>query len=185
MAAQVLPTLSGESDFEALYDALRMRARYYLRREQNACSMSPTILVHEAWISLSKSRAQRIVDAAHYARLVSRVMRNLLVDHARRKNAIAHGGALRRVEWDETLPASAGSSHTTLAVAAALEKLALLSPQLAEIVELRYFAGFTEDEVAQVMGLSSRSVRRQWQAARSLLLGTLKSPVAEVRGATE
>jgi RNA polymerase sigma factor (TIGR02999 family) len=176
MAAPVTSTcVNGMHTFESLYNALRAQAKYYLRMEQNASSMSPTVLVHEAWISLAKSKDVKVVDSAHYAKLVSRVMKNLLIDHARRKRSISNGGAMQRVEWNEAIPALGDDDERLLAVAAALDKLALQSPQLAELVELRYFAGFTEAEAGQILGISGRTVRRQWSVARLRLLAALQS----------
>ncbi|MGC9944917.1 MAG: ECF-type sigma factor [Bryobacteraceae bacterium] len=167
--------LTGNDTFESIYGALRAQARQYLRREQNAYSMSPTVLVHEAWISLARARRLHVNDSSHYVRLVSRVMKNLLIDRARRKRAAANGGAMQRIEWNDAMAAPEDDSSLTLAVAAALEDLAVQSPGLAAIVELRYFGGFTETEVAQIIGVSTRTVRRQWRVARLRLLEILHS----------
>ena len=161
--------------FESVYGALRAQARQYLRREYNARSMSPTLLVHEAWVSLAATSRVQVKDRSHYVRLFSRVMRNLLIDHARRKKAAINGGTLRRVECSSTILAREEDADRILAVAAALEKLAQQSPHLATLVELRYFAGFSESEIAQIMGISSRSVRRQWTVARLRLLESLQA----------
>jgi RNA polymerase sigma factor (TIGR02999 family) len=160
--------------FESIYGALRAQARQYLRREYNAHSMSPTILVHEAWVSLAASSSLQVKGRSHYVRLFSRVMRNLLIDHARRKKAAINGGALRRVECSGTILAREEDADKILAVAAALDRLAQQSPHLATLVELRYFAGFNECEIAQIMGISSRSVRRQWNVARLRLIESLQ-----------
>lgn len=169
------PPTAGNYTFESIYGVLRAQARHYLRKEQNAYSMSPTVLVHEAWISLARSRKLNVSDSSHYVRLVSRVMKNLLIDRARHKKAEAHGGCMQRIEWNDATPAPEDDSDLTLAVAAALDGLAVRSPRLAALVELRYFGGFTEAEVAQILGVSSRSVRRQWRVARLRLLEILQS----------
>jgi RNA polymerase sigma factor (TIGR02999 family) len=169
------PLSQGHFDFESVYGALRAQARRYLRSEQNAQSLSPTVLVHEAWMALARSRRQNIGDRTHYVRLLSRVMKNLLIDHARRKKALTNGGAMQRVEWDDATAAAENNCDLTLAIATAMDDLAILSPRLATLVELRYFGGFTEAEVAQIMHLSVRSVRRQWRVARLRLLEVLKS----------
>jgi RNA polymerase sigma factor (TIGR02999 family) len=101
-------------------------------------------------------------------------MKNLLIDRARSRRAAVHGGALQRVEWDEARAASDEDADLVLAVADAMKDLALRSPQLATLVDLRYFAGFTEEEVAQIMGVCSRTVRRQWREAREWLLQSMK-----------
>ncbi|HTX35196.1 MAG TPA: ECF-type sigma factor [Bryobacteraceae bacterium] len=176
MAATALPALGdGALSFETLYQTLRKKAKYYLAKERNACSMSPTVLVHEAWLSLARSTAVNVADGSHYVRLIGRVMRNLLIDYARRKKALINGGALERVEWADDLAALREAPDNLLALEAALDKLALQCPSLAAVVELRYFAGLTEEEAAQVLGISARTVRRQWRLARLRLLHDLTS----------
>jgi RNA polymerase sigma factor (TIGR02999 family) len=172
-----------EYPFESLYGALHAKARHYLRREQNADSLSPTVLVHEAWLSLARSKELYIHDADHYLRLVSRVMRNLLVDHARKKNSSLRGGGLRRVEWSEVPVISREERDLMLAVAASLKQLAEASPRLAAVVELRFLSGLTETEVAQNLGVSIRTVRRHWRMARQHLLDSLQSAGALGRSA--
>jgi RNA polymerase sigma factor (TIGR02999 family) len=180
MAATAFPSpRDPDYSFENLYHALRNQARYYLAKERNACSMSPTVLVHEAWLSLARSTAVNVADAAHYVRLVGRIMRNLLVDHARRKKSAIHGGALQRVECTSDLPALRELPDDLLALEVALEKLALQCPSLAEVVELRYFSGLTEEEAGQALGVSPRTVRRQWRLARLRLLHDLTHPLQE------
>jgi RNA polymerase sigma factor (TIGR02999 family) len=164
------PCSHANDAFESTYYALRQQARRYLRQERNAPSMSPTVLVHEAWIALAKARRVEISDGIHYVRLISRVMRRLLIDHARRKRALVNGGGMRRAEPAEPAAALCPDSETMLAVVRALEVLAIESPHLAELVELRYFAGLTETETGQILGLCGRTVRRQWGVARLRLL---------------
>jgi RNA polymerase sigma factor (TIGR02999 family) len=173
-------TLAG---IETMYDALRRQAKYHLRREMNAQSISATVLVHEAWIALARSSILRVVDDDHYTRLFSRVMRNLLIDRARRKKSEINRASMQMLQLrDETSAVSDRTEDELLAVAEALEKLAARSPRLAEVVELRYFCGFTEDEVAQILRLSSRSVRRLWSVARLRLLETLSNGKADRNG---
>ena len=170
------------SGIETLYDALLRQARYHLARERNAQSMSATTLVHDAWIALARSSLLRVVDSDHYTRLVSRVMRNLLIDRARRKNSEINGGSMQRLQtWDD-IPAAHNGTEDVLLVAEALERLAALCPRLAELVHLRYFCGFTEEEAAQILRVSSRSVRRQWRVARLRLLEILSDRKADGNG---
>src|SRR5438270_150988 len=117
--------------FEAVYAALRAQARRYLRAEQNAHSISPTVLVHEAWMTLAASNKLNISDSSHYVRLVSRVMKNLLIDRARHKKAAVHGGMMQRVDCDGPLPAAEADSDLILSIAAAVDDLAMHSPGLA------------------------------------------------------
>jgi RNA polymerase sigma factor (TIGR02999 family) len=173
------PTPSPACTFESIYAALRAQARHYLRREQNAYSMSPTVLVHEAWVALARSQAVDIQDTAHYVRLVSRVMKNLIIDHARKKRALINGGGMIRIDCDQSTIACAQDCETVLAVAGAMEQLAAVAPELASLAELRYFSGFTESEAAQILGISIRTVRRQWRVARIRLLEYLQNGEAE------
>jgi RNA polymerase sigma factor (TIGR02999 family) len=166
--------------FESLYAALRAQARHYLRREQNAYSLSPTMLVHEAWMALARSQGRGTADRDHYFHLVSRVMKNLLVDHARRKRATMHGGGAHHVEWSAAPLAHHEDYDLVLAVGDAMERLAAASPRLAALVEMRYFGGFSEAEVAQILGVSIRTVRRQWAVARLRLLELLQSSGTEI-----
>jgi RNA polymerase sigma factor (TIGR02999 family) len=161
--------------FESLYAALRVQARHYLRREQYAQSLSPTILVHEAWMALARSRSGAPLDRSHYFRLVSHVMKNLLVDYARRRWTTTRGGGALHVELQDASAAVRGDCETVLAVAEAMGQLASADPALAALVEMRYFGGFSEAEVAQILGVSVRTVRRKWLIARLRLLESLQS----------
>lgn len=166
--------------FDSLYGALRSLARHYLRREQNAYSLSPTLLVHDAWIALARSQATQTADRDHYFRLMSRVMKNLLIDHARRKLAIIHGGGAQHVEWGAaTVRGHRKELDQILAIASAMEQLAALSPDLAALVEMRYFGGFSEAEVAQILRVSIRTVRRRWTVARLHLLQFMQPAAPE------
>ena len=161
-------------NFESVYAALRAQARLYLRREQNAYSLSPTALVHEAWMAVAYSRSANVRDKVHYVRLLSRVMKNLLIDRARRKKALINGGGVQHIDWTDASVACQDDCDLILAVAASMERLAARSPRLATLVELRYFSGFTESEVAQILGVTNRTVRRQWRVARLRLLESLQ-----------
>lgn len=160
--------------FDSLYTALRAQARHYLCHEQNAHSLSPTVLVHEAWMALARSHSGAAPDRDHYFHLVSRVMKNLLVDHARRKRAAVRGGGAPHVELAAASFARQDEPEIVLAVACAMEGLAATCPALAMLVEMRYFGGFNEAEVAQILGVSVRSVRRKWAVARLRLLELLQ-----------
>jgi RNA polymerase sigma factor (TIGR02999 family) len=159
--------------FETLYCALRAQALHCLRRENNSHSLSPTLLVNEAYLVLSKSRRLNVNDRDHFIRIVSRVMKNLLIDRARERKSISRGGGMRQVDWEDTMVRTESDADRILAVAAAVEGLATRSPELARLVELRFFCGFTEDETAQIEGRSPRTVRRQWAVARTRLMESL------------
>jgi len=161
-------------EFEALYIGLRSRALRFLNREIHAQSMSPTLLLHEAYLVLARSRGFEVRDARHMTRIAARVMRNLLIDRARARKAPINGGALQQVELNEALISTHADADRILAVAEALERLAAISPTLARLVELRYFCGFTEKEVCAITGVSERSVKRQWAIAKTRLFELLQ-----------
>jgi RNA polymerase sigma factor (TIGR02999 family) len=159
--------------FDSLYCALRAQALHCLRRESAGHSLSPTLLVNEAYIVLSRVRRLDVNDRDHFIRIVSRIMKNLLIDRARERKALIRGGGRRHVDWEDMVIRTESDADRILAVAAALEELAGRSPDLARMVELRFFCGFTEVETAEIQGSSPRTVRRQWAVARTRLMETL------------
>jgi RNA polymerase sigma factor (TIGR02999 family) len=161
-------------EFEALYAGLRFRALQFLNREFHAQSMSPTLLLHEAYLVLAHSRTFEIQNARHMTSIAARVMRNLLIDRARARKALINGGALQQVELNEALIPTDEDADRILAVAEAMERLAAMSVPLARLVELRYFCGFTEKEVGTMTGVSERSVKRQWSIAKVRLFELLQ-----------
>jgi len=159
--------------FDTLYCSLRTQARLCLRRDSGSASVGPTLLVNEAYLVLSRSHSLTVRDRSHFVRLVSRIMRNLLVDRARERKSIVHGGGLVKVEWDDAMISTENDADRILAVAAVLDQLAVRSPELARLVELRYLCGFTEEEVARILGVTTRTIRRQWAVARIRLSESL------------
>ncbi|MGH9663564.1 MAG: ECF-type sigma factor [Bryobacteraceae bacterium] len=159
--------------FESLYETLHCRALQCLRRERDDHSLGPTRLVHDAYLALAKSRRMEARDREHFMRLASRVMKHLVIDHARARKAVSNGGGLERVEWNERASATRPGTELPLIVAEAMRSLASRSPQLARLVELRYFCGFSEEEVAGILGVSVRTVKRQWAVAKARLLEAL------------
>jgi RNA polymerase sigma factor (TIGR02999 family) len=163
--------------FDSLYCSLRAQALHCLRRESLGHSLSPTLLVNEAYIVLSRVRRLDVNDRDHFVRIVSRIMKNLLIDRARERKAVIRGGGQRHVDWGDTVVRTESDADRILAVAGALEQLAERSPELARMVELRFFCGFTEVETAEIEGSSTRTVRRQWAVARTRLMETLDGVV--------
>lgn len=163
-------TYSQDELFETLYRNLRSQALFYLHREHRGHSLSPTVLVHEAYLALAKTAGPQIIDTRHFVHLAGRVMRNWLTDWARRKIAVVHGGGLERIDIEDSNLGVAKDPTTVILVSRALDQLEATRPELARIVELRYFAGFDEEETAQVIGLSVRQTRRKWAVAKALLL---------------
>lgn len=152
--------------FDYVYRELRRVAGHYLRKEGPGHSLQPTALVNEVYLRIAGSDPVDWKDRAHFFALASRAMRRVLVDHARTKLAKKRGAEVQRVTWDgEGAPASSGAEEI-LAVDTALESLAKIEPRQASIVEMRYFSGLSVEETAAVLGVSSRTVKREWSLAR-------------------
>jgi RNA polymerase sigma factor (TIGR02999 family) len=162
--------------FPWMYDELRRLAAVQLNRERPEHTLSPTALVHEAYLRLVgnvqlewKNRADVMVAAAS-------AMRRVLVDHARRRGAGKRGKGWRRIELEDATLAANRCTFDFLDLNAALEKLAALDERGARVVELRFFAGLTLDEIADAVGMSRRTVAGDWAAARSWLSRELSAP---------
>jgi RNA polymerase sigma factor (TIGR02999 family) len=156
-----------------LYDELRQIAHGHLLRERDDHTLSTTALVHEAYVQLARRTGPAWQGRAQFLALVSRVMRHVLVDYARRRNAAKRGGAGVRVELDTDLAAADGEVFELLSVNRALEQLAARDERLARIVECRFFGGMREAEIAEALGLSERTIERDWRRARAYLLTML------------
>jgi len=137
-------------------------------------TLQPTALVHEAWLRLVGDRSPSFKDRAHFFRASAEAMRHILIDRARRKKAERHGGGYRRVEFEELDLASPSADEQLLAVNEALDKLLLEHPLQAELVKLRYFAGLTNEEVAEVLGISVSTVKNYWAFSRAWLLNEIE-----------
>ena len=160
---------------EYVYSDLRRRANAYLRRERREHSLQPTGLVHEAFIKLVDKREIEWQDRNHFLAVASRVMRRILVDHARGRNREKRGGKFEDIPLDEAVPPSASrSSIDLIALDEALNKLAAFDERQAKIVELKYFGGMTLDETASVLDISEVTVKRDWQIARAWLRNQLQ-----------
>lgn len=156
----------------AVQGDLRRIAGAYMRRERRDHTLQPTALVHEAYIRLIKDKPATWEDRAHFFGIAARLMRQVLVDHARKRRARKRGmGARADRSISKLADPSSGLDFDVLALHDALNALAVLDPRQAEIVELRYFGGLTEQEVATVKMLSPATIRREIAAAR-FWLGT-------------
>lgn len=159
-----------DAEVADVYAELRRVAGRYVRREQ-AVSVQATELVHEAYLRLAHDTPARWQNRAHFVAMAAIAMRRLLVDRARRRHAAKRGGRQFQVTLDERLVAgSPGAAPTdVLAIDAALDRLAELSPAQARVVELRYFGGLSIEEVADAIGVSPATVKRHWTVARAWL----------------
>jgi len=171
---------SGDPDierqvFEALYAELRRLAGYQMRKERVNHTLQPTALVNEAYLRLIGAKSITWESRAHFLNAASQIMRRILIDHARAVQSAKRPGAWQRVEFDDAMPGVATEPETVLAVDAALTKLGKLDARQARIVELRYFAGLSVEETAKVVGVSEKTVKRDWAMARAWLEGELRS----------
>jgi RNA polymerase sigma factor (TIGR02999 family) len=155
--------------FEALYLRLHGIAAQCLRNESPGHSMGPTMLVHEAYLRFERSERLEVADRGHFLALAARVMRRIVVDRARARRTEKRGGDQMRDDLDQAFPSTDSEAEEILAVDRALESLTRQSIRQAQLVELRFFAGFNEDEAADALGISKRTVRREWQVARTRL----------------
>lgn len=154
-----------------VYDELRRIAQSFMRRQQPGHTLQPTALVNEAFIKVFEDAQPVFVDRAHFLALMARVMRQVLVDHARALGAVKRGGPERRVPWDTNIEVAAprGGQLNVLELQDALEALGRESQSLAEVVEMHYFGGMTAEETAVVVGRSVHTVRHDLRLARAWL----------------
>lgn len=160
--------------FPVVYDQLRGMAHRQLRLESVGHTLGTTALVHEAYLRLVDQRQARFTDRAHFFAIAATAMRRILVDHARRHGALKRGAGARRVPLDSVdLLAADDRADLLVALDAALVRLAGLDQRQAKVVECRFFGGLTEDETAAALGVSPRTVKRDWAKARSWLYADL------------
>jgi RNA polymerase sigma factor (TIGR02999 family) len=157
-----------------VYDELRKLAAAKMAREMPGQTLQATALVHEAWLRLAGGGEQHWNSRGHFFGAAAEAMRRILVERARKRDRVRHGGGLEKVDWENVTIATEDCDDTVLAIHEALEKLAQHSPQKAEIVKLRYFTGLEHEEIAQALGISEPTVRRHWAYARSWLYAELK-----------
>ena len=161
-----------------VYDELRALAESYLQRERPDLTLQATALVHEAYVRLIKQEDVEWQNRAHFFAVAAQAIRRILVDHARGHERVKRGGDRQRVRLDEDLAAPGDRDLDLLAIDEALERLAQLHPRQAQIVELRFFAGLSIEETAEVMHLSPASIKREWTAARAWLFRELRAAAA-------
>ena len=158
-----------ESLLERVYPELRRLARSYLRRERPGQTLQSTELVHEAYLRLIDQRNVTWRNRAHFFGIAAHVMRRILVDHARSRQASKRGAGISLLTLDEAVAGSGSRNLNRVAVDEALENLARIDPQQSQIVELRFFAGLSIDEAAEVLKVSPATVKRDWVMAKAWL----------------
>lgn len=160
--------------FNLLYPDLRQMAHARLRRSGRLTLLDTTGLVHEAYLRLFKARSLEASDRAQFMAYAARVMRSVVVDFVRRRAADRRGGDVVHVGLEESAAAMADPrEREVVRIDEALEELAAIDERLVRVVEMRYFAGMTEEQVADSLGLSRRSVTRDWEKARLFLAAAL------------
>lgn len=159
---------AGDRVYALIYDRLRMAARQQLRRHRGQQTLHTTVLVNEAWLKLAGANVD-VREREHYFALAALAMRRIVVDQARRALAEKRGGHEIRVTLNEGVAQTEVNDNELLALDAALDRLARIAPRLAQVVEWRYFGGMSELEIAAAMGVTERTVRRDWRKARAFL----------------
>jgi RNA polymerase sigma factor (TIGR02999 family) len=163
-----------EALMPVVYDELRRIAARFIQAEREDHTLQPTALVHEAYLRLVDQRTTNYQNRLHFYSLAATLMRRIIVDHARRRNASkrASGNVIR---LEPGMDAAIEQSEDVVRVDAALDQLAKLDPRQARVVELRFFGGLSTEETAQALGISERTVKREWAMARAWLHRELAS----------
>lgn len=159
--------------FPIVYETLKSLASRQLRRGRPGGTLDTTALVHDAYLRLVDQTRVVAQDRNHFFALAARAMRHILVDHARRRGAAKRGGGKPLRELEEDDAAVAARAAEVVLVDQALERLESLDPRLGKLVELRFFVGLSVEETAAVLGVSDRTVKRDWQKARAFLFRAL------------
>jgi len=165
--------------FELVHRDLRVRAAGYLRRERRDHTLQPTALIHETYLRLVDHRRVDWQNRAHFLAIAAKMMRRILVDHARRRSALKRPADILRVTLDDQIGQVEPVACEVIALHSALEELERIDERQAHIVELRYFAGMSEDEIAAAINVSRSSVTREWQMARAWLYRRLTTNAGE------
>jgi RNA polymerase sigma factor (TIGR02999 family) len=161
--------------FSLLYRDLRRLAHSRLHRSETITLLDTTSLVHDAYLKLLATGELRFADRGRFLAYAAKVMRSIVVDEIRKRHSGLHGGAAEHVALDtDIVDAARKDDDQVIRVHEALAELSALDPRLASVVEMRFFAGLTEADIADVLGVAERTVRRDWDKARTLLFSALK-----------
>ncbi len=156
-----------------VYDELKRLARARLGWRRGTETLDTTALVHETYLKLFDQTRVTVNDRRHFFALAATVMRQVIVDRARRQATLKRGGAPRRIDLDDARLSTEDAAETVLAIEQALARLAEVDARLSRVVELRFFGGFSVEQTADVVGVDPRTVKRDWRKARALLLDSL------------
>lgn len=158
-----------------VYEQLRQLAAHKMAGEATTQTLQPTALVHEAWLRLVGDANPRFASRAHFFAAAAEAMRRILIESARRKHALRHGGGRRELDIQEVEIAAPAKDDELLAVDEVLEAFAAHDKQKAELVKLRYFVGLTLEEAAEILGISEATAKRWWTYARAWLYQEIKT----------
>lgn len=158
-----------ESLFNTLYEELHRLARREVFRRGRMGGLGVTTVLHEAYLSISRTEGASFVDHARFLAYAARVMRGLIIDDDRRRRSAKRGGLFQITRLHTDYPDQAVSSHTLARIGDALDELATVEPDLAEVVELKFFCGFSFIEIAAMRGVSERTIQRSWEKGRLYL----------------
>jgi RNA polymerase sigma factor (TIGR02999 family) len=175
-AAQHGDPMAAEQLLPLVYAELRRLAAHKMAHEAPGQTLQPTALVHEVWLRLVGDENQKWDGRAHFFGAAAEAMRRILIDRARRKRAVRHGGGQQRVDVQEVqIACPAGDDDQLLGLSEALDRLAVEHSAEAELVKLRYFVGMTNEEAAEVLGISLRTAKYYWTHARAWLFRELQA----------
>jgi RNA polymerase sigma factor (TIGR02999 family) len=169
---------AGRQLVETVYLELKRLAAVYLRRESSSMTLQPTALVNELCVNLLSGPPISCENRLHFLHLAARQMRRLIVDHVRRKKMLKRGGDQQKLSLDEARDHTVALDDRIEDMNEALQRLEALDSRPAAVVEMRFFGGLTEQEIADVLGISTATVKRDWDFARSWLLAQL-DPAAQ------
>lgn len=158
-----------------VYGELRKLARGFMRNQPADHTLQTTALVNEAYLRLIDSSRVNWQNRTHFFAISAQLMRRILVDFARKRNSLKRGGEAQKVELDEALAVASDRKTDLVALDDALKNLAELSPRQSQVVELRYFGGLSEEEIAEHLEISVRTVRRDWSVARAWLFRRMRN----------
>ena len=161
-----------------VYDELRRLAAAKMAQQPPGQTLQATALVHEAWLRLAGAQVKRWESRQHFFAAAAQAMRHVLIERARRRRRVRHGGEWERVDLDAVEAPVPTDDERLLQIDAALDELAVLAPQKAEVVKLRFFVGLDEKETAELLGVTPRTVERHWRYAKAWLFEHAKGTEA-------
>jgi RNA polymerase sigma factor (TIGR02999 family) len=164
--------------YPLVYNELRRMAHGYLRRERKGHTLQTTALINEAYLRLVDQKCVHWANRSHFFGISAQIMRRILIDHARRYDYAKRGGGAQRISLDEVAIVAKERARSLLMLDEALKSLAEIDPRRSEVVELRYFGGLNNEEIARVLKISENTVTRDWNMARAWLYQELSRSVA-------